>query len=170
MDKSTATTAPEAVPVTVGIEPVGCCAWTEECVGETKVRAHKNSAIKRPIHITLCLLYIDQENERRGNNRDRTKPINPKPPRVKITNAIGTGSDSVLTGASVKARVFSGAGAVNVARRVFVGRIENCAAKVGSTVEVAGGTGVGGGSAICNVPGESTTSGEYTHPLLFGAP
>jgi hypothetical protein len=48
--------------------------------------------------------------------------------------------------------------------------MENCAAKVGSIVDVGGGMGVGGGSAICKVPGESTTSGEYTHPLLFGAP
>ena len=37
---------------------------------------------------------------------------------------------------------------------------------------VAGGTGVGGGSITSNVPpcGETCTSGEYTHPLLYGAP
>lgn len=51
-------------------------------------------------------------------------------------------------------------GGVNVGRRVLVGRILNCAANVGSIVDVAGGTGVGGGSTICSAPGETCTNGE----------
>ena len=37
-------------------------------------------------------------------------------------------------------------------------------------MEVAGGSGVGGGATTLNVPGETCTSGEYTQPLLSGAP
>jgi hypothetical protein len=57
-----------------------------------------------------------------------------------------------------------------VGNRVFVETTRNCAASVGSIVEVGGCSGVGGGSTTCKVPGETLTKGEYTHPELLGAP
>jgi hypothetical protein len=72
--------------------------------------------------------------------------------------------------ASVYDRTVNGGGGVKVGKRVFVGAMLNCAASAGSIVEVAGGTGVGGGAMIRNVPGETCTSGEYTQPELLGAP
>ncbi len=87
-----------------------------------------------------------------------------------IITASGTESMEAGSGVSMKAGAINGGGGVKVGRRVFVGRILNCAASVGSMVEVAGGTGVGGGSTIRSDPGETCTSGEYTQPALFGAP
>ena len=46
----------------------------------------------------------------------------------------------------------TGGGAVNVGRRVTVGSAAKAATNVGSSVAVASGGGVGGGSTTCNAP------------------
>ena len=95
--------------------------------------------------------------------------------KPKMANAIiivPNGTESRET-TSVVAKVGSGVSegcGVNVGRRVLVGTMTNCAASVGSMVEVIGGTGVGGGSTIDKLPGgETCTNGEYTQPFPFGA-
>ena len=50
-----------------------------------------------------------------------------------------------VSGSEISIAANVGAG-VYVGRRVVVGWMTNCAARVGSIVDVAGGTGVGGGS------------------------
>lgn len=77
-----------------------------------------------------------------------------------IMEAIETGILIGLEVASVNAGTVNAAGGVKVGRRVEVGLVLNCASRVGSIVDVAGGAGVGGGSTILNVPGETATSGE----------
>ncbi|MBL8092445.1 MAG: hypothetical protein JNJ43_19080 [Anaerolineales bacterium] len=68
--------------------------------------------------------------------------------------------DTVSVVAKVGMEVNEGCG-VKVGKRVVVGTITNCAANVGSMVEVIGGTGVGGGSTIDKLPGgETCTKGE----------
>ena len=106
----------------------------------------------------------------RRKNIERRKPILPKIARAIIIVANGTEFLELASVASVKDRTVNEGGGVKVGRRVLVGTILNCAASVGSIVEVAGGSGVGGGATTLNVPGETCTSGEYTQPLLFGAP
>ena len=72
-----------------------------------------------------------------------------------IMEANGVASSFVVT-ASIYSGVTNGGGGVKVGNRVEVGTTTNCAARVGSMVEVAGGTGVGGDSTIRNVPGGET--------------
>ncbi len=81
-----------------------------------------------------------------------------------MMTAIETESLGFATCVSMYAGETNDGGGVKVGGRVFVATTTNCAASVGSIVAVAGGTGVGGGPAICNVPGETCTSGEYTQP------
>ena len=65
--------------------------------------------------------------------------------------------------------MISGEGAVYVGKRVAgISRI-NWAASVGSTVGVVRGVGVGGGSTMGMLP-LTSTSGEYTQPVLSGTP
>lgn len=97
------------------------------------------------------------------------KPITPRTTNARIITASGTVSSEFSDGFSYTGRVMDGGG-VNVGSLVEVGATLNCAAKVGSTVEVGGCTGVGGGAIICKLPGETVTNGEYTQPLLSGAP
>jgi tetrahydrodipicolinate N-succinyltransferase len=97
-------------------------------------------------------------------------PIVPKTARARIIVANGTELLESAPAVSVNDRTLNEGGGVKVGRRVLVGTMLNCAARVGSIVEVGGGSGVGGGATTLNVPGETCTSGEYTHPLLFGAP
>lgn len=77
----------------------------------------------------------------------------------------GIEPSDLATGIWVYIGTINEGGGVKVGRRVFVGTMINCAAKVGSIVAVAGDTGVGGGSITFKVPGETCTRGEYTHPL-----
>ena len=63
----------------------------------------------------------------------------------------------------------SGADGVKVGRRVDVGWTMKAAAKVGSTVCVAMGVAVGGGSVTGRKPGERATFAAYTQPIPPGA-
>jgi hypothetical protein len=96
----------------------------------------------------------------RRKNKESSNPMLPNMTRaiIAVANGIEFLESALVT--SVNDRTVNGGGGVKVGNRVFVGAILNWAASVGSIVEVAGGSGVGGGATIRNVPAETRTSGE----------
>ena len=96
----------------------------------------------------------------------------PKTPKTAIpitTTPIGMPAVTAGTSSAVKVGITRGGGAVYVGNRVGGISNINWAASVGSIVGVVRGVGVGGGSTIGILP-KTSTSGEYTHPVLSGTP
>lgn len=95
-------------------------------------------------------------------------PNNPMKARPKITKPIGIFGNELILVSYVG--MTKGGGGVKVGSWVGFPVAAKAAIKVGSMTCVTLGVDVGGGSIIGRYPGESTTSGAYTHPTLPGTP
>ena len=95
----------------------------------------------------------------RPRKKEISKPKNPITPKPTITNPNGTlpAAPGNVSGGNVG--IASGPGGVNVGKRVGGISTINWAARVGSTVGVVRGVGVGGGSTTGTLP-TKVTSGE----------
>jgi hypothetical protein len=98
-----------------------------------------------------------------------TAPNKPTTPIPIITRPDGTPPVPEEVSSGINVGKINGGGAVNVGKRVGGISTINWAARVGSTVGVVRGVGVGGGSITCNEP-DTSTRGLYTHANPDGPP
>jgi hypothetical protein len=144
---STATVGPVGVPVTVGIDPVGCCARTLAlpgcCAAMTNARNRKRTTAS-----ALWSVIFGDNGDKMWPQRRPTKDAARMRTPVRAAARIAAPAGKLPTGpvASEKVGRTKGGGGVNVASRVAVGSVRKAATRVGSKVDVARGTGVGGGS------------------------
>jgi hypothetical protein len=104
--------------------------------------------------------------------RDITKPNNPTTLKAMMASIGGNPVPfPTISGSNVACT--TGGAAVKVGKRVATTELRlNCAARVGSTVGVTRGVGVGGGSTMGKrlCPDSNTTNAEYTQATFPGTP
>lgn len=118
---------PEGVPVTVGTEPVGCCAEAGCACGLTNINESISGMKMEPGRINRHFFKVGVVKLHRLTMNESSSPKIPKPASEIMIEARVAGTDSYpLTDDSVayERGVMGGAG-VKVGRRVLVGRTVN---------------------------------------------